>query len=97
MKLIAVAELKNIKSDKNLFLLDVREHDEVASTPMAGMPFVHIPMNDVPQQLSQIDEDKMIVVFCLAGGRSAKVCEYLISQGYQNVSNLTGGMLAWVK
>lgn len=97
MNLITVEELVNIKDDSNLLLIDVRENDEVSLTPMAGMPYVHIPMNDIPNRLDRIDENKNIIIFCRSGKRSGKVCEYLTSNGYQNVSNLVGGILAWSK
>ena len=95
MHVITVDELRKLKGDNSLFLLDVRENDEVESMPMDDMPYVHIPMNDVPTRLDEIDEEKHIIVFCKVGGRSARVCEYLTSQGYEKVSNLIGGILAW--
>jgi len=35
------------------------------------------------------------VVACVVGGRSAHVCEFLNTQGFDNVSNLIGGITAW--
>jgi rhodanese-related sulfurtransferase len=39
--------------------------------------------------------NKEVVVHCKSGGRSAAAQEYLTRQGFTNVRNLLGGMLAW--
>jgi rhodanese-related sulfurtransferase len=56
---------------------------------------LHIPMNDLIHRLHELDECKHIIVVCVVGGRSAKVCEFLETKGYEHISNLTGGILAW--
>ncbi|MEZ6116128.1 MAG: rhodanese-like domain-containing protein [Pirellulaceae bacterium] len=37
----------------------------------------------------------MIVVHCHHGGRSLRVTEWLLAQGFPNVQNMTGGIDAW--
>jgi len=76
-----------------LYLLDVREADEVAAASVPGA--VHIPMGEVPARLAEIPRDREVVVMCHAGGRSLRVASYLAGEGYQPVTNLTGGILAW--
>jgi adenylyltransferase/sulfurtransferase len=34
-------------------------------------------------------------VHCKSGGRSAKAVEFLKQQGFKDVSNMRGGILAW--
>lgn len=74
-------------------LLDVREDDELATAAIAGAH--HIPMDDVPDRLSELRRDEDIVVMCHHGGRSAKVTAYLRGQGFTSVANLEGGIDAW--
>ncbi len=75
-------------------LLDVREswEQDIARLPGA----IEIPTNDVPSRLEELPKDREIVVICRSGGRSAKITEYLDRMGYR-VTNLTGGMLAWIQ
>jgi adenylyltransferase/sulfurtransferase len=54
-----------------------------------------IPQNDVPNRLAEIPRDKEIVVQCRSGARSQRIAELLVQQGYTNVVNLAGGILAW--
>jgi rhodanese-related sulfurtransferase len=74
-------------------VLDVREKWELDA---ASIPDVrHIPMGEVPARLAELDPHQEIVVMCKAGGRSTKVAQFLVSKGFENVANLTGGILAW--
>ncbi len=79
--------------EKNVFLLDVREPDEWAAghAPDAH----HIPMMEVPARLAEVPADSDVVVVCRSGARSGQVVGYLMNQGWDNLSNLDGGMRAW--
>ena len=74
-------------------LVDVREAWEL---DVARLPDVlHVPMNEVPDRLGEIDRTRDVVVMCRSGGRSLSVARFLEAQGYPSVANLTGGILAW--
>ncbi len=45
--------------------------------------------------LKEISKDQAIAITCLSGHRSAISAQWLVSQGYQQVYNLQGGLLAW--
>lgn len=95
MNLISAEELYKIKASTDIVVLDVREAQELKENPFKQLKVLHIPMNDVVQRLDELDDSKHIIVACAVGGRSARVCEFLETRGYENVSNLTGGILAW--
>jgi sulfur-carrier protein adenylyltransferase/sulfurtransferase len=78
--------------DTNLFVLDVREPFEYQICNLGGHL---IPLNDLPKRVGELDASKEIVVHCKMGGRSAKAVDFLKQQGFSNVHNLTGGILAW--
>jgi rhodanese-related sulfurtransferase len=74
-------------------VLDVRESWE---RDLASLPdTLDIPMNEIPQRLVELPRDRDIVVMCLAGGRSRRVADYLLAQGFTRIANLTGGIRAW--
>jgi adenylyltransferase/sulfurtransferase len=90
---ISVKELKNrIDAGEDVFILDVREPYEYQIANIGGKL---IPQNDVPQRLAEIDRDREIVVQCRSGQRSQRIAEFLQQSGYQKVTNLAGGILAW--
>jgi rhodanese-related sulfurtransferase len=74
-------------------LLDVREPWEFQTCHIAGS--VPIPMNTVPERLSELEEDAPVVCICHHGARSMAVAAFLERHGFTNVTNLTGGIHAW--
>ena len=88
---VDVAEVP-VTFDESVILLDVREDDEWARGHAAGAR--HIPMGDVPARMGELDADATLFVVCHAGGRSLRVSQYLVRNGYEPI-NVNGGMLAW--
>ena len=94
LKEIDVAELARWRSEgKPFVLLDVREPGEwaTASVPDA----VRISMREIPKRLAELPKDKPIAVMCHHGGRSERVAQFLIAQGFGDVSNVEGGIDAY--
>jgi sulfur-carrier protein adenylyltransferase/sulfurtransferase len=90
---MTVQELKQRRdAGEDVFVLDVREPYEYQIASIGG---TLIPMNQVPARLVEIDRNREIVVQCRSGARSQRVAEFLKAQGYANVKNLAGGILAW--
>jgi adenylyltransferase/sulfurtransferase len=93
MKEVTVSELKKMKDEKADFqLIDVREEHELEICEIGGE---HIPMGDVMDNLNKIPKDKQVVIHCRSGARSGAICQALETQGYNNVYNLKGGIIAW--
>jgi len=82
-------------ADESWQLLDVREpwEIEIASVPQS----VKIPMADIPSRHTELDADKPVAVLCHSGGRSAKVADFLATQGFSRVANIAGGIDAWAQ
>lgn len=74
-------------------LVDVREDWELAIARLEQA--VHIPMNEIPDRLQELDRDREIVVICRSGMRSGQVARYLEQHGFEHVWNLAGGIIAW--
>ncbi|KAA0549026.1 rhodanese-like domain-containing protein [Bacillus sp. BGMRC 2118] len=93
LKLITPKELQEkLSNDEKLEIIDVREHEEVAQGMIPGAK--HIPMNEIPSRLEELDQAKEHIFICRSGRRSENVCHYLHDQGYK-VVNMIGGMLEW--
>jgi len=93
MKEVTVSELKKMRDEKADFqLIDVREAHELEICEIGGE---HIPMGDVMDNLGKISKDKQVVIHCRSGARSGAICQALETQGYNNVYNLKGGIIAW--
>jgi rhodanese-related sulfurtransferase len=88
-----VAQWPSESKSESVCLLDVREDDELAVARVAGA--VHIPMNEVPSRIAELERSDTIVVMCHVGGRSMRVAAFLRTQGFERVFNLRGGIDAW--
>jgi rhodanese-related sulfurtransferase len=73
-------------------LVDVRTDDEWALGRIAGS--VHIPMDELVTRLEEVGDH--VICVCAVGARSARVAEYLNTQGREAV-NLDGGIYAWAE
>jgi adenylyltransferase/sulfurtransferase len=91
---ISVSQLaERLSRGEKPLLLDVREPHEYAAGHLEET--THIPMQQIPQRVAELPRDKEIVVYCRSGSRSARVQQFLISNGFTRVKNLAGGMMAW--
>ena len=94
-KSISVNELKNLNNNKEEFiLLDVRTDAEVFQSKIP-IDSIHIPMNEIPNRIIELDKNQNIIVYCKSGKRSQRVCDYLIQNNFKNIQNLDGGILTW--
>jgi rhodanese-related sulfurtransferase len=96
MQNITPEELKQrMDSGEELNIVDVREPHEHEEFNIGG---TLVPLGQI--QVMQVDEledlkDKEVIVYCRSGNRSGQAAMILETLGFQNVKNLTGGMLKW--
>ncbi|ALS21505.1 MULTISPECIES: rhodanese-like domain-containing protein [Paenibacillus] len=94
MQTITPAEVKQrIESGEKLFILDVREPEEIALGMIPGAK--SIPLMQIPERLAEIPQDGETILVCRSGNRSGRAYEYLEAQGFKGLKNMTGGMLEW--
>ncbi|MGF7080475.1 rhodanese-like domain-containing protein [Mucilaginibacter sp. UYCu711] len=82
-----------LKGSEPLILLDVREEIEYHTYNIGG---TNIPLSQLTEKLALVAPNKSaeIIVICKAGLRSQTAQAILIQNGFTNVKNLTGGLLA---
>ena len=91
-----VTELdKLLKNGSSPTIIDVREEFELEISKIEGA--MHIPMNQVPERLEELNPDNEYVIMCRTGVRSSQICEFLSNQNFRSVANLTGGINEWAK
>ena len=74
-------------------LIDVRTPAEVAKG-MAAATAINIPLQEIPQRLSEFPKDKDLMVYCRSGKRSMAASKFLVENGYTRVFNIDGGIMA---
>lgn len=98
---INVKQLKDMldareRGERDFLLVDVREQNEWDIVNIPGA--VLIPKNEflMGDALSQLPQDKPVVIHCKSGGRSAEVLAVVKGAGFGDAVHVGGGVLAWV-
>ena len=79
----------------DFLLLDVREAQEYSSGHIKEA--VHIPMSALKKRVTELDKhkDKSVLIYCRSGSRSNYACKVLRQAGFENVNNMSGGVMSW--
>ncbi|AXI10166.1 MBL fold metallo-hydrolase [Oceanobacillus zhaokaii] len=86
-------ETKKLIDNQEVYILDVRNQSEWNDGHIEQAQ--HIMLGKLPKRISELNQDKKIIVHCKTGFRSAIAVSILQSSGIHNVANMTGGYLAW--
>jgi rhodanese-related sulfurtransferase len=90
------SEFEKALQQTNIQILDVRTAGEFQNGHIQNA--LQANWNNQPEftsRIQHVDKDKPVYVYCLAGGRSAAAANWLRSNGYKEVYELSGGMNAW--
>lgn len=78
-------------------IIDVRTPLEYAEGHIANAININVNEADFTLQIIDLDKNKPVMVYCKAGGRSAKAASILKDKGFKQVYDLDGGMIGWNK
>lgn len=94
MKEITVQELKaKLDAKENIQVIDCREPYEYE---IANINAELIPLGEIMDNIHRISRDKPVIIHCRSGARSANIIQALEArEGFTNLYNLKGGILAW--
>ncbi len=97
---LSAEELKEIKQD--VIVIDVREPEEFSSGYIDAQTVLTIPRGKlefvaIEKVAKQYGQNAKIVTYCLKGARGSLAALHLQKLGFEDVSNLKGGILAWIE
>ena len=96
IKELDVQTLKSyIDENRKIRLLDVRSVEEMATGMLPNSE--KLPLHTLPLRLNEIGREDMCVLYCRSGARSAQGVGFLMAQGFEQVYNLRGGVIAWAR
>ena len=87
---------KQLLSEENAFILDVRtpEEFEISRIPNSINIDFYNPQNFM-YEIEKLDKDISCYVYCRTGVRSANSCQLMSELGFKKVYNLIGGIVEW--
>lgn len=86
---------QKISTSPDAVILDVRTPEEFAGGFIDKAININYAGPDFQAEISKLDKNKTYLVYCLSGKRSASAADYMRSNGFKDVINLDGGILAW--
>lgn len=90
---VDVQTVAGIMNRDDVVLIDVREQSEYDESHIPGVTL--IPLGELAQRVDEIPTDKTVIVTCRSGNRSGQATDFLRQNGFDNVHNMDGGILAW--
>ena len=84
---------EDMKSEKNLQLIDVRTPDEFRSGHLPGAR--NLPLDGLDAGAKTLDPAKPLIVYCRSGHRSSMALKVLAAKGFTQAKHMEGGLTAW--
>lgn len=84
----------NLLRGSGAFVLDVREPEEWAAGHIEGATL--IPLGQLAGRVGEVPADRVVVVVCRSGSRSAEGRDILLAAGLDRVTSMSGGMNDWI-
>ena len=95
---ITPGELRDLMdSGKELALIDVREQVEWDINHIEGAQLIPQSSMDSGEGLAKVPRDRMLVLYCKTGVRSAQVLAAVKKAGFAEAVHLQGGIVAWAE
>ena len=94
-KLNAANFNNKLKQTPGAVLLDVRTPEEFNKGHLVNALNIDWNNGGFEKQVSRLDKEKPVFVYCLSGGRSAAAAKAMRDDGFKKVYELEGGILKW--
>jgi rhodanese-related sulfurtransferase len=91
---ITAKEVIQLKKQQDVYFLDTREPEEFKISHLENALNIGFS-NPKWELLRSIPTNAKIVVYCSVGARSQQIGEQLKAKGYNQVTNLYGGIFYW--
>jgi rhodanese-related sulfurtransferase len=79
--------------DVGALIVDVREPNEYTQLRARGA--VLLPLGRLNGRVKDLPRDRELLMMCRTGARSQNATQFLQAQGFSNVTNVSGGIVAW--
>ena len=82
-----------IQVEQGAFLLDVRAQSEYDEGHIPGA--FHLYFGLLPERLTDLPQDRLILLYCASGTRSQIAASLLMKHGFRDFASVQGGIRAW--
>jgi rhodanese-related sulfurtransferase len=91
---VDVGKARDLIAEKaDLVILDVRTESEYEGGHLEGA--INIPVEELSQRLSELNQNDDLLVYCRTGNRSTTAVGILRENGFDRIYHMDGGITAW--
>ena len=94
-KNIEPEEFSDLMTKEGYVVLDVRSPGELSEGLIEGHKLINIFDPSFRSEIEKLDKSKGYLIYCRSGNRSESACGFMDSLGFENLYNLSGGIIAW--
>jgi thiosulfate sulfurtransferase len=92
-KRISINEAQQMIDSQQVAIVDVRDAQSYQQAHIDGA--CHLDNNTIEPFLTATEKHMPVIVYCYHGNSSQQAAQYLVQQGFENVSSMDGGFEAW--
>lgn len=92
---ITPEEMQSFLDVENVQLIDVRSQEEFDKGHIKGAQNIDFFSPTFFEDISKLDKDKPVYLYCNSGKRSANCAEKMIEIGFVKIYDLEGGISKW--
>ena len=86
--------LARVGNGESPVFIDIRQAMELAESGMIDGA-LHIPLQDLPRRVAQLDRGQEVILYCASGVRSIEAARFLREKGFEKAWSLGGGVARW--
>lgn len=94
---ISIESFTKLEEDKSRVILDVRTEQEYKAGHIPGAININYYDDNAGDRMKNLDKNSSVYVYCQAGGRAKKACDFLLESGFKKVYHIEGDMMGWEK
>lgn len=95
VKLVTAEEMQDILELEDVQLIDVRTPEEYSEVHIVNSQNIDFSSPTFDEDITKLDKNKPVILYCRSGGRSAKCAKKLKDAGFEKVYDLEGGISKW--
>ena len=94
-EVISIQQFEELMADGNVQILDVRTPGEWEGGWIKGANKINIHDDTFLKEVSKLEKDVPLVIYCAVGGRSAMATQQLSTAGFSKIYDYKGGFREW--
>lgn len=95
VRVVSPDEMKSLIEMDDVQLVDVRTEDEFVNEHIEPSQNIDVLSPNFDEEITKLDKQKPVLVYCRSGKRSAKCVEKLKEAGFVKIYDLKGGIAKW--